>query len=125
MIRGPKRCHVIVDQVEGCVGVASTELQPSKEALQPFSRQRMVEGLGIAPEDERVSLFRLQILGLGAQPPTPEWGAMLADGREFMMDAWWIASFPGLALMITVFGFSFFGDALSNALDPKMERRLR
>jgi len=67
----------------------------------------------------------LSFLGLGAQPPTPEWGAMLADGREFMMDAWWIATFPGLAIMITVFGFSFFGDALSNALDPKMERRLR
>jgi peptide/nickel transport system permease protein len=67
----------------------------------------------------------LSFLGLGAQPPTPEWGAMLADGREFMTDAWWIATFPGIAIMITVLGFNFFGDALRNALDPKMERRLR
>jgi peptide/nickel transport system permease protein len=67
----------------------------------------------------------LSFLGLGAQPPTPEWGAMLADGREFMMDAWWIATFPGIAIMITVLGFNFFGDALRNALDPKMERSLR
>lgn len=67
----------------------------------------------------------LSFLGLGAQPPTPEWGAMLADGREFMMDAWWIATFPGIAIMITVLGFNFFGDALRNALDPKMERGLR
>ena len=66
----------------------------------------------------------LSFLGLGAQPPTPEWGAMLADGRDFMSDAWWIATFPGLAIMITVLGFNFFGDALRDALDPKMERRL-
>ena len=62
----------------------------------------------------------LSFLGLGAQPPTPEWGAMLADGREEMRDAWWIATFPGLAIMVTVLGFNFFGDALRNALDPKM-----
>lgn len=67
----------------------------------------------------------LSFLGLGAQPPTPEWGAMLADGREFLMDAWWIATFPGIAIGITVLGFNFFGDALRNALDPKMEKVLR
>jgi peptide/nickel transport system permease protein len=66
----------------------------------------------------------LSFLGLGAQPPTPEWGAMLADGRDFMSDAWWIATFPGLAIMVTVLGFNFFGDALRDALDPKMERGL-
>ncbi len=66
----------------------------------------------------------LSFLGLGAQPPTPEWGAMLADGRDFMSDAWWIATFPGLAIMVTVLGFNFFGDALRDALDPKMGRGL-
>jgi peptide/nickel transport system permease protein len=66
----------------------------------------------------------LSFLGLGAQPPTPEWGAMLADGRDFMSDAWWIATFPGLAIMSTVVGFNFFGDALRDALDPKMGKRL-
>ena len=50
----------------------------------------------------------LSFLGLGAQPPTPEWGAMLADGREDMRDAWWIATFPGLAIMVTVLGFQLF-----------------
>ena len=66
----------------------------------------------------------LSFLGLGAQPPTPEWGAMLADGREFMQDAWWIATFPGLAIMVTIIGFNFFGDALRSALDPKSDRRI-
>ncbi len=64
----------------------------------------------------------LSFLGLGAQPPTPEWGAMLADGREDMRDAWWIATFPGLAIMITVLGFNFFGDALRKVFDPKAKR---
>jgi peptide/nickel transport system permease protein len=66
----------------------------------------------------------LSFLGMGAQPPTPEWGAMLADGREYMQDAWWIATFPGLAIMVTVLGFNFFGDALRNALDPKTEKKI-
>lgn len=66
----------------------------------------------------------LSFLGLGAQPPTPEWGAMLADGREFMQDAWWIATFPGLAIMVTIIGFNFFGDALRSALDPKSDKRI-
>jgi ABC-type dipeptide/oligopeptide/nickel transport system permease subunit len=64
----------------------------------------------------------LSFLGLGAQPPTPEWGAMLADGRDFMSDAWWIAPFPGLAIMVTVMRFNFFGDALRDALDPEMAK---
>jgi peptide/nickel transport system permease protein len=67
----------------------------------------------------------LSFLGLGAQPPTPEWGAMLADGREEMRDAWWIATFPGLAIMVTVLGFNFFGNALRNALDPKVYKGKR
>jgi peptide/nickel transport system permease protein len=66
----------------------------------------------------------LSFLGLGAQPPTPEWGALLADGREFMQDAWWIATFPGLAIMATIIGFNFFGDALRSALDPKSDKRI-
>ncbi len=52
------------------------------------------------------------------------WPALVdADGRDFMSDAWWIATFPGLAIMITVLGFNFFGDALRDALDPKMGKR--
>ena len=50
---------------------------------------------------------------------------MLADGREDMRDAWWIATFPGLAIMLVVLGFNFFGDALRNALDPKMYKAKR
>ncbi|WP_100961788.1 ABC transporter permease subunit [Bosea sp. FBZP-16] len=64
----------------------------------------------------------LGFLGLGAQPPTPEWGTMLADAREFVMRAWWVVTFPGLAILITVLAFNLLGDGLRDALDPKLKR---
>ncbi|HKF70699.1 MAG TPA: ABC transporter permease subunit [Stellaceae bacterium] len=64
----------------------------------------------------------LGFLGLGAQPPAPEWGTMLADTREFMQRAWWVVTFPGLAILITVMAFNLMGDGLRDALDPKLKR---
>ena len=64
----------------------------------------------------------LGFLGLGAQPPTPEWGAMLADSREFIQSDPWIVAFPGLAILITVVAINLTGDGLRDALDPKMRR---
>lgn len=63
----------------------------------------------------------LSFLGLGAQPPMPDWGAILADGRGFLRRAPWIATFPGLAIMVTVLGFNFLGDGLRDALDPRLK----
>ena len=64
----------------------------------------------------------LGFLGLGAQPPTPEWGTMLAEGREFVLRAWWVVTLPGLAILITVLAINLVGDGLRDALDPKMRR---
>jgi len=64
----------------------------------------------------------LSFIGLGAQPPTPEWGAMVSVGRKFLMDQWWYATFPGLFILITVIGFNIFGDALRDILDPRIRR---
>ena len=64
----------------------------------------------------------LGFLGMGAQPPTPEWGTMLADAREFILRAWWVVTFPGLAILITVFAINLIGDGLRDALDPKLKR---
>ena len=61
----------------------------------------------------------LGFLGLGAQPPQPEWGAMIAAGRKFVFDQWWIAAYPGIAICILSLGFNLFGDGLRDALDPK------
>ncbi len=61
----------------------------------------------------------LGFLGLGAQPPTPEWGAMTSTGRAYMLDSWWMVTFPGLAIMIVSLAFNLFGDGLRDVLDPK------
>ncbi|HUG16613.1 MAG TPA: ABC transporter permease [Thermomicrobiales bacterium] len=64
----------------------------------------------------------LSFLGLGASPPTPEWGAMLSSGRNFLQQAWWITFFPGLAIMLTVLSINLLGDGLRDALDPRLRR---
>jgi peptide/nickel transport system permease protein len=61
----------------------------------------------------------LGFLGLGAQPPSPEWGAMIASGRRFILDQWWVAFFPGMAICIAGLGFNLLGDGLRDVLDPK------
>jgi len=63
----------------------------------------------------------LGFLGLGAQPPTPEWGSMLASALEFIQSAWWVVTLPGLAILITVLAFNLTGDGLRDALDPKLK----
>jgi peptide/nickel transport system permease protein len=62
----------------------------------------------------------LSFLGLGAQPPQPEWGALLSEGRNFLLDAWWITTFPGLAIMVTVLAINLLGDGLRDLLDPQL-----
>jgi dipeptide transport system permease protein len=64
----------------------------------------------------------LGFLGLGAQAPTPEWGTMLADAREFVLRAWWVVTLPGLAILVTVLAFNLTGDGLRDALDPRLRR---
>ena len=64
----------------------------------------------------------LGFLGMGAQPPTPEWGTMLAEAREFILRAWWVVTFPGIAILTTVLAINLMGDGLRDALDPKLKR---
>lgn len=69
-----------------------------------------------------LDIAALGFLGLGAQPPIPEWGTMLADASEFIRTAWWVVTFPGLAILTTVLAFNLFGDGLRDAFDPKLKR---
>ncbi len=62
----------------------------------------------------------LSFLGLGVQPPTPSWGSMVSEGRAYVSNAWWLAAFPGLAIVLTVLGANLTGDALRRALDPRL-----
>lgn len=62
----------------------------------------------------------LSFIGLGAQPPTPEWGAMIATGRKFLLDQWWYPTFPGIFIVVTVIGYNILGDALRDVFDPRL-----
>lgn len=62
----------------------------------------------------------LTFIGLGVDPSIPTWGGMLADGRNYLETAWWVATFPGIAIMITVFGINLLGDWLRDELDPNL-----
>jgi peptide/nickel transport system permease protein len=65
----------------------------------------------------------LSFIGLGASPPTPEWGSMIAQARSYMIDAWWYPTFPGLAIFLAVLGFNLLGDAIRDAFDPRLRSR--
>lgn len=69
-----------------------------------------------------LDMAALGFLGLGAQPPTPEWGSMLANALQFVQRAWWVVTFPGLMILITVLAFNLMGDGLRDALDPKLKQ---
>ena len=62
----------------------------------------------------------LSFIGLGAQPPQPEWGAMVTTGKDYLRDAWWLVTFPGLAIFLTVMGFNLLGDGIRDYLDPRL-----
>jgi len=68
-----------------------------------------------------LSTAALSFVGLGVQPPIPEWGSMLSSGRDYIRDYWWIVTFPGVAIMLTIFSINLFGDGLRDALDPKLK----
>lgn len=102
-----------------CVGSPSTRIlfrHVFPNSLSPI----LVQGtLGIAAAI--LEIAALGFLGLGQQPPYPEWGAMLADSVKYLTSgAWWVLTFPGLAIMLTVLGFNLLGDGLRDALDPRL-----
>ena len=109
--------------VESARAVGCSNLRIILRHIMPYTLSSVIAYTSLGIATAILWAAALSFLGLGAQPPTPEWGAMLADGREFMEDGWWVATFPGIAIMITVIGFNFFGDAMRNALDPKTEKK--
>ena len=69
-----------------------------------------------------LSAAGLGFLGLGAQPPLPEWGAMISDGRGYILDFWWVAAMPGIAIFLVSMAFNLLGDGLRDVLDPKGDK---
>ncbi len=111
-----RREYVTAAQAVGSGGARILFLHVFPNSLPPVVVQAT---LGIAAAV--IEIAALGFLGLGAQPPTPEWGAMLADSYKYLTSgSWWVLFFPGLAIMLTVLGFNLFGDGLRDALDPQL-----
>jgi len=112
-----RRDYVVASRVAGASRLRLMFVTVLPNCLAPLIVQA---ALGIS--DAILEAAALGFLGLGAQPPTPEWGAMLADAREFIQSEPWIITFPGLAILITVIAINLMGDGLRDALDPKLRR---
>ena len=109
--------YVMAARVAGVSGLRLAFVTVLPNCLGPLIVQAT---LGVS--DAILEAAALGFLGLGAQPPTPEWGSMLADSREFIRSQPWIVTFPGLAILVTAVAINLAGDGLRDALDPKMRR---
>ncbi len=109
--------YVVAARVSGVSGLRLAFVTVLPNCLGPLIVQAT---LGVS--DAILEAAALGFLGLGAQPPTPEWGSMLADAREFIRSDPWIVTLPGLAILITAVSINLAGDGLRDALDPKMRR---
>jgi ABC-type dipeptide/oligopeptide/nickel transport system permease subunit len=108
--------------VEYAVATGATDLRIMFVHLLQSVAAPIIVMVTIGIGDAILSGSALSFIGLGAPPPTPEWGAILRDGREFLRVAWWISVFPGLAIVFTVVSFNLLGDALRDTLDPRVRR---
>jgi peptide/nickel transport system permease protein len=85
----------------------------------PLCTSSLIVRVGLDMAGIILTAAGLGFLGLGAQPPAPEWGAMIASGRRFLLDQWWVATVPGIAILVVSLGFNLLGDGLRDVLDPK------
>ena len=103
-----------------CAGAASVRLM--FDTVLPNCMAPLIVQASLGFSSAILDAASLGFLGLGAQPPTPEWGTMLAGALQYYQRAWWVLAFPGLAILMTVLAFNLFGDGLRDALDPKLRR---
>ncbi|MBC8954300.1 dipeptide ABC transporter permease DppC [Xenorhabdus sp. PB62.4] len=111
------RDYVTASQVAGAGAVRQMFINILPNCLAPLIVQA---SLGFS--NAILDMAALGFLGMGAQPPTPEWGTMLADVLQFAQSAWWVVTFPGLTILLTVLAFNLMGDGLRDALDPKLKQ---
>jgi dipeptide transport system permease protein len=117
MLNEREREYVISARVAGAGKLRLMFITILPNCLAPL----IVQGT-LAFSNAILDIAALGFLGMGAQPPTPEWGTMLAEAREFILRAWWVVTFPGLAILITVLAINLMGDGLRDALDPKLKQ---
>ena len=110
------------EYVEGARAIGAGNWRIMLTAVLPNLQSTVIVQLSLAMSFAILTEAALSFLGLGIQPPTPAWGSMLGDARQYITVAWWLTAFPGLAIFLTVLSFNFIGDGLREALDPRQRR---
>ncbi|SES95980.1 peptide/nickel transport system permease protein [Natronincola peptidivorans] len=107
--------------VEAAKAIGANDLRIIIKHILPNAMAPIIVQATLGVAGAILSAAGLSFIGLGIQPPNPEWGSMLASGRHYIRDYWHIATFPGLTIMITIFGLNLLGDGLRDALDPRLK----
>jgi len=110
------------DYIEAARGIGASKWRIMFLHILPVCSSPIIVQLTLHMGTVILTAAALGFIGLGAQPPTPEWGVMVSDGRPYIMNQWWVSTFPGLAIMIAVLGFNLLGDGIRDILDPKLRR---
>jgi peptide/nickel transport system permease protein/dipeptide transport system permease protein len=110
-----------MDYVTAERSLGASHLRLVFSAILPNCMAPLIVQATLAYAGAIISAAGLSFLGLGAQPPTPEWGYMVSSGKEYISTAWWVITFPGLAILMAVLGFNLLGDGLRDVLDPRMK----
>lgn len=111
------------EYVEGARAIGASGVRIMLRTILPNTMSTVIVQVSLGMSYAILIEAGLSFLGLGIQPPTPSWGYMLATGREFITLAWWLTTFPGLAIFMTVLSWNFIGDGLREAFDPRQHRR--
>lgn len=107
--------------IEAAKAVGASDFRIITKHILPNSMAPIIVQATLGVAGAILSAAGLSFIGLGIQPPMPEWGAMLSSGRNYLRDHWHVATFPGLAIMITIFALNLLGDGLRDALDPRLK----
>jgi peptide/nickel transport system permease protein/dipeptide transport system permease protein len=118
-IRGSVLEELEKDYVTAARAIGTNDMRIIFNAIFPNCLAPMIVQASLCFGSAILDAAGLSFLGLGAQPPTPEWGAMIAIGRTLILRAWWVMCIPGIAIYLGVIGFNLLGDGLRDAMDPR------
>ncbi|MBI4280181.1 MAG: ABC transporter permease [Armatimonadetes bacterium] len=111
-----------LEYVEAARGIGASDRRVMGRHVLPNCLSPIIVRLTLRMGTIVLTAAALGFLGLGAQPPSPEWGAMVSDGRSYLQDQWWLATLPGLCIALVVLGFNLLGDGIRDVLDPRLRR---
>lgn len=122
LVRGDVKSVMEEEYIEAAEAAAVSDVRIMLRHVLPNASASIIVYATLNLPAVILQIAALSFLGMGVQPPTPEWGAIIDAGRTQLQTEWWVSTFPGFAIMLTVIGFNALGDALRDALDPKQSR---